>query len=133
MSLKGIAEKELQNQPFTAEEEQVLQEFGERLRYAGRLSASSAGTGGSSLTCITGVHDDPVGSETLEEAVGYPVTYHVIVPYQGGLYYTTGAGYSYYEFRQPLDDQLTGDAWRSMLEAGSAPFPPAWTVDFLAY
>ena len=129
--LKGAAEKELQGQPFDAEEAALLAQFGEGLRYAGLLPSSLKGGGGHGTACVTRAYDDAAGMETLQEAVGYPVACHVIVPYLGGQYYAAGACYSYYEFRQPLDDPLGPDAWRAMLRAGSEPLPPAWAGSFL--
>jgi hypothetical protein len=132
VSLKGIAEKELSNQPFSEEEAGVLREFGERLEYIDQVSGVGGDAGGSHFPLVTDVYGDLEALESLTEAVGNPVTYHVIVPYQGRLYYTVGAGFSYYEFRQPLDGRLTDEAWRAMLEAGQAPGPPPWTDTFLA-
>ena len=37
-----------------------------------------------------------------------------------------GATYAYYEFAQPVSDRLTDEAWRAMLDGGSAPDRAAW-------
>jgi len=39
---------------------------------------------------------------------------------------------SYYEFKQPISDRLTDEAWRAMLEQGNEPERPAWADSFLA-
>jgi hypothetical protein len=43
-----------------------------------------------------------------------------------------GAGpvFSYYEFKWPLANRLTDEAWFAMLENHQAPAPPAWTQSF---
>jgi hypothetical protein len=43
-----------------------------------------------------------------------------------------GGVFSYYEFVWPGADRLTDEAWRSMLDAGTAPAVPAWTASFRA-
>jgi len=39
--------------------------------------------------------------------------------------------FSYYEFPWPIDDRLTDEKWRGMLDDGTAPPPPEWTASFL--
>ncbi|MBN1933893.1 MAG: DUF3160 domain-containing protein, partial [Anaerolineae bacterium] len=38
--------------------------------------------------------------------------------------------FTYYEFKWPMSDRLTDEAWRAMLEAGQAPAQPAWTESY---
>jgi len=42
-----------------------------------------------------------------------------------------GAGpvFSYYEFKQPMENRLTDEVWREMLET-KAPSEPEWTKSF---
>lgn len=133
VDLKGIAEKELRNQAFSEDEAAVLSGIGQRLAYIDALTAAGTAQGGSTPPVAVDAYTDRKTLETLTEATGYPVLYHVIVPYQGGLYYTEGVGFSYYEFRRPSDESLSDEAWRDMLVSGRAPALPAWTGTFLAY
>ena len=45
-----------------------------------------------------------------------------------------GAGpvLSYYEFKHPIEDRLTDEKWRQMLEQGDAPDRPDWISSFYA-
>ncbi len=133
VELKGIAETELRNQAFSEQEAAVLSGCGQRLAYIDGLSGTGNAEAGLTSPQAVDAYTGPETLEMLTQATGYPVIYHVIVPYQGGLYYTEGAGFSYYEFRRPSDDKLDDQAWRDMLVTGQAPAPPAWADTFLAY
>lgn len=68
----------------------------------------------------------------VEVATGYVDTILVLVPDDAGRFHVaTGGVYSYYEFRQPLSDRLTDEAWRAMLKAGEAPDRPSWMARIL--
>ena len=86
---------------------------------------------GSKTTMIADVHTDGNTRQALEEGVGY--IQHITVAYQlpdGRIAVGRGPVFSYYEFKQPLADRLTDEAWRQMLEYGQAPAPPEWTSSF---
>jgi len=71
--------------------------------------------------------------EALEEAVGWPMEVFAVVPVEGRPTLCRGFGYSYYEFRWPMNDRLTDEKWRAMLQEGRGqPRPrPAWTAAFV--
>lgn len=66
----------------------------------------------------------------LEEGVGYPVPILVVSPL-APYHLTFGAVYTYYEFSLPANERLTDEAWREMLESGSAPAMPDWTNSYI--
>ena len=66
-------------------------------------------------------------AEVLEEGVGDAFTIYVLVPSGAGLVLTQGAVFSYYEFKQPLSDRLTDEAWQAM---DPKPNRPVWTASF---
>jgi hypothetical protein len=37
---------------------------------------------------------------------------------------------SYYEFKQPINNRLTDEQWKQMLESGQTPPKPDWTNSF---
>jgi hypothetical protein len=81
---------------------------------------------------VADVATSPAG-EVLEEATGDVFEIYAVVPDgSGGLHIAKGAVFSYYEFPWPIDDRLTDEAWRAMLDEGDAPDRPAWTSDFIA-
>jgi hypothetical protein len=48
----------------------------------------------------------------------------------GDLQIAKGGVFSYYEFKWPMSDRLTDEAWQAMLDAGQAPEQPDWTSGF---
>jgi hypothetical protein len=67
-------------------------------------------------TLVADVHTDSNTGTVLEEAVGY--TDLLLLAYRVGdkVYAAAGPELSYYEFKQPLADRLTDEAWSTMLE-----------------
>jgi len=76
-------------------------------------------------TIVADVHTDSNSGQVLEEGVGY-VDLLVVAWKQGDeIYLAAGPELSYYEFKHPMDDRLTDEAWRDML-ASDPPPGPAW-------
>ena len=65
-------------------------------------------------TMVADVHTDLNTMKCLEEGVGYIDL--VIVAYEdnGNIYLSAGPIFSYYEFKQPIDDRLTDEKWEEM-------------------
>ena len=79
-------------------------------------------------TLVADVHTDTNTGQVLEEAVGY--VNFIIVAFKtpdGSLRAGAGPVFSYYEFKQPMSDRLTDEAWRELLASGHAPARPLWT------
>jgi len=127
--LRDIAVKELSNQPLTDEEYNFIRHFGSSLD---RLTAGTEQVA-SKTSLIADVHTDSNTRQVLEEAVGY--VDRITVAYQlpdGRIAAGQGPVFSYYEFKQPMADRLTDEAWREMLQQRQAPAPPEWTASFRA-
>jgi hypothetical protein len=58
---------------------------------------------------------NPNDAEVLEEAVGWPLLFTIVLPQAGGTTTYYGAAFSYYEFKQPMSDRLTDEAWQARL------------------
>jgi hypothetical protein len=43
-----------------------------------------------------------------------------------------GVAFTYYEFKWPMSDRLTDEAWQAKLKDGTAPALPSWTKSFTA-
>jgi len=83
------------------------------------------------MAVIADVHTDSNTDQCLEEGVGYPLEIFVIVNEGGTIRITRGAIFSYYEFKQPIAERLTDEAWREML-TGDAPLSmPEWVNSFM--
>lgn len=68
---------------------------------------------------------DGIGNNCLEEATGYLDNLVVIVNLKGDIRYFQGPIFSYYEFRHPVNERLTDDEWKTMLD-GTPPAQFDW-------
>jgi hypothetical protein len=135
LRLKSIAEKELSGASLADDDYAYIRNLGDRLEGLTTFTPEAAGDISSEadekMAVIADVHTDSNSLQVLEEAVGNPYHLFVIVPVDGIPTLMQGAAFSYYEFRQPMSDRLTDEAWQSMLASGKAPEPPEWTKSFL--
>ncbi len=135
LSLKEIAEKELNNTPLSDDDYNLIRTFGgqlehfwiEALRDEDIESRSQVWENPSAL--VADVATDPNG-KVLEEATGMVWSIYVIVPVDGELRIVRGGVYSYYEFPWPMNDRLTDTKWQEMLRSGQAPEPPGWIKSY---
>lgn len=68
----------------------------------------------------------------LEEGVGFADELYVAVELPNGdLTLMRGAVFSYYEFRQPINERLTDEEWQKMLQEERAPERPSWMQEVL--
>jgi hypothetical protein len=137
LQLKIISEKELSQQPLTDEEYELIRSFGGQLEHFWMEALSDEGVDHPSAVIenpaalIADVATDPNG-QVLEEGTGYVSNIYAVVPVDGTLRIAKGAVYSYYEFSWPLEDRLTDEKWKRMLESGSVPEQPFWTRVYTA-
>ncbi|MCK4639732.1 MAG: DUF3160 domain-containing protein, partial [Candidatus Marinimicrobia bacterium] len=135
LGLKGIAEKELTNQELLLEEYDLIWTIGERLEnlltFSEDLSGSITDETDEGMAIIADVHTDSNTESVLEEGVGYPFEVYVAVKVANEIVLTRGAGFSYYEFKHPMSDRLTDEAWQKMLTSENPPEIPQWTETFI--
>jgi hypothetical protein len=124
--LEEISTKELDGEELAAEDIELINDFGERLNDA----IEGVDEKSKKTTIVADVHTDSNSGMVLEEGVGY--TRLIAVAYDlpdGRILLAAGPVFSYYEFKQPMDDRLTDEAWRDML-ADSPPKDPEWTASY---
>ena len=81
-----------------------------------------------STVLVADVHTDTNTKQCLEEAVGYLDL--ILVAYKTKeIYIGAGATLSYYEFKQPMEQRLTDEEWKEILQ-NSPPQRPAWISSF---
>ncbi|MFH2025430.1 MAG: DUF3160 domain-containing protein [bacterium] len=135
LGLKGIAEKELTNQELLLVEYDLIWTIGERLEnlltFSEDLSGSICDETDEGMAIVADVHTDPNTKTVLEEGIGYPFEVYVAVKVRDTIVLTRGAGFSYYEFKHPMSDRLTDEAWQEMLTTENAPQIPQWTETFI--
>jgi len=136
MALKTISIKELQNQPLTDEEYELIRGFGGSLEHfwadALRDQPEALQTlNENPAAIVTDVATDPSSGRVLQEATGRVYPIFVVVPVDGKLRIARGGAFSYYEFAHPAADRLTDEKWRRMLDQEQAPARPDWTGAFI--
>ncbi len=68
-----------------------------------------------------------IEQKVVEEGVGYvDLIITAFSTPDGSIFLAAGPVLSYYEFKQPLDDRLTDEAWRDMLVSPDKPEKPLW-------
>lgn len=132
LTLKTISEKELRGESLSEGEYAVIRNIGDTLEYLVTFSAEVEGEitspADDRMAIIADVHTDPNTSQVLEEGVGDAFPIYVVVLINGQQVITVGGVFSYYEFKQPMDDRLTDELWQAM---EPKPARPAWTESFI--
>ncbi len=132
LALKTMAEKELRGETLSAEEYATLRRIGSTLEslttFSPVIQEEVASEADERMAIVADVHTDPNSGQVLEEGVGDAFTLYVLVPVEGQVWLMTGATFSYYEFKQPMADRLTDEAWQAM---DPKPDRPAWTQSFI--
>lgn len=127
--LLNISTLELEGKELKESDYEFIRNFGEHLDSI----ITGVNNQGKETTIIADVHTDTNTALVLEEAVGYVNL--IIVAYKtpdGKVIMGAGPVFSYYEFKQPMSDRLTDEAWKQLLEAGQEPSRPIWTESFIA-
>ena len=146
--LATIAEKELRQELPDEEEFNLIRAFGGNLENLTNLLTQQSEEDipdGDKPAIAVDVATDPNAGEVLELALGQPDEIWVIVPVDGGLRLAFGAVYNFYQFRQPQNERLTDEEWRSRIGAEPQfddegywlepnpdliPEKPSWTQDY---
>jgi hypothetical protein len=125
--LLELSLKELRNEALTSEDYAYIREIGGALEQT-VLGVRDAGV---KTTLIADVHTDANSQKVLEEGVGYVDLLAAVIPQPDGtLSLALGPVLSYYEFKWPMGDRLTDEAWRAKLASAPPPRPP-WTASFV--
>jgi len=127
--LQKISELELKNQELSEDDYRFIKYFGDEISSA----VTSVDVTGLQTTLVADVHtySDGLNNLALEEGVGY--LKKLIVSYElpdGRTLVGAGPILSYYEFKQPMNNRLTDEAWRKMLLSKEVPQQPVWTQSF---
>jgi len=128
--LIDISRDELENKELDEADYQFIRDFGQELDSI----VAGVEAEGKETTLVADVHTDTnPPMEVLEEGVGYVDL--ILVAYKvpdGRIIIGAGPTLSYYEFKHPISERLTDEAWRAMLEQGNEPDRPTWASSFLA-
>jgi len=132
-----ISDKELAGALLTEEEykliEGIAHRFGALLRFPHYWDVTERfqAEADKEMPVVADVFTNVDAGEVLEEAVGHPFTIVAVCPVAGQPTVCRGITYSYYEFRRPMNQRLTDEEWRKLLDQPTAPSRPAWTQAFV--
>lgn len=119
-SLQTISEKELREETLTDEEYELIRTYGGQLEHFWQ-EATKDDAENEFFTAddfpaaiVADIATDPNGS-CLEVGTGNPARIVVVVRVDGVLKLAQGSIYSFYQFKQPIDDRLTDTKWRQMM------------------
>jgi hypothetical protein len=120
--LMKMSKAELENKELTEDDYEFIRNFGEN------LDSVVAGVDfrDQYTTIVADVHTDCNTGMVLEEGVGHVNL--ILVAYtvpDGRTIVGAGPVLSYYEFKHPMDDRLTDEMWREMLQS-NPPERPEW-------
>jgi hypothetical protein len=136
LKLKDISEKELTGKVLADDEYDYIKYFGGKLEdivtFPPEVASSIESDTDKSMAVVADVHTDANTGQVLEEGVGNPYHLFVLVPVEGKMTLCRGAAFAYYEFKWPMADRLTDEAWQAKLKDGTAPALPSWTKSFTA-
>lgn len=118
-----IANKELVNQEFSEDDRWYIGRFAEVLEAA----VTGVDEQGIKTTLVADVHTHTAENKVVEEGVGYVDLIIVACGMSdGSIVLAAGPVFSYYEFKHPMSDRLTDEAWRVMLASPAKPERPKW-------
>jgi len=124
--LVELSMKELGNEELSQEDYDFIRDFGEELEDI----IEGVDDRAKKTTLVADVHTDQNTRQVMEEGVGYVRL--VVVAYKvpdGRVLVGAGPVMSYYEFKQPMAERLTDEAWREML-GSDPPENPEWIPNF---
>jgi hypothetical protein len=128
--LVNISTDELEGTELGESDYSFIRNFGDQLDKV----ITGVNDKGKETTMVADVHTDTnEPQQVLEEGVGYVDL--AVVAYKvpdGRIIIGAGPVFSYYEFKQPMNDRLTDEQWKEMLQQGQAPSRPSWTASFIA-
>ena len=122
-STLGIAEKQLINEAISEADALFIKDL------ANQLQGAVVGINdvGLKTSIVADVHTHPLEEMVVEEGTGKVDLIVVACPTpDGSVFLAVGPVLSYYEFKHPMNDRMTDEAWRGMLESDQRPEPPKW-------
>jgi hypothetical protein len=124
-----IVAKQLTNEPLSSEDHAFIKALPKT------FDSIIAGTEDIALktTLVADVHTYALESTVVEEAVGKVDLMVVACPNpDGSIFLAAGPVLSYYEFKHPMSDRLTDEAWRELLDSSDKPERPEWYAPLMA-
>jgi hypothetical protein len=137
LKLKNISEQELNNQTLSQQDYDFIRAYGGNIEHMWLETNKDRGIESVSqlfeepAALVADVASDPAG-QVLEEGIGRIYEIYAVVPIDGKLRIVKGGVFSYYEFPWNINDRLTDEKWRQMVDEQKVPALPEWTSLFIA-
>ena len=132
LALTAISEKELRGEGLTEEEYTTIRTIGDTLEglttFSEKVKDEITSQADERMALVADVHTDLNSNQVLEEGVGDAFPIYVVVLVEGQQVVTMGGVFSYYEFKWPIADRLTDEAWQAL---SPRPDRPGWTGSFI--
>jgi hypothetical protein len=134
-SLEAISKKELAGSSLSYEEYALIDNAGDTLfgflkfPHYRDLTEEFRDKMDNTMPLVADVFTDTNSGQVLEEAIGHPAEIFVIAPVDGKNKVCMGVVYSHYEFKQPMNDRLTDEKWRGIIQENKLPDPEKWLND----
>jgi hypothetical protein len=129
-TLIDISERELANEPLTSEDFEFIGNIAQILE--GTITGSD--DEGVSPILVADVHTHTYEEKVVEEGVGYIDLIFVATQYSNGaIVLSVGPVFSYYEFKHSMQDRLTDESWREMLDSPTPPEKQSWYKTIIGY
>ncbi|HDI86181.1 MAG TPA: DUF3160 domain-containing protein, partial [Candidatus Korarchaeota archaeon] len=122
-----LSNKELSGEALSKEDVRYISQIGETLD--GLLEGLSDRS--KTTVVVADVHTDLNQGLVLEEGVGKLDLIVVVFPSPSGNYVAVGPVLTYYEFKHPMSDRLTDEAWEALLSR-SPPERQPWILELYA-
>jgi len=133
-TLVTLSIKELENDPLTEDDINYINTVAQYIEDVASYPNPDdpyASEADGRMAIIADVHTDPNTGQVLEVGTGNPFSIYVVVQdHNGKIRLTKGATFSYYEFKHPMNDRLTDEAWHTMLDTNT-PNLPEWITNSL--
>ena len=128
LQILDIVAKQLTNESLSSEDHKFFIELPSMLDSVVRKTPAQ----GLSMALVADVHTHSVEAKVVEEAVGRVDLIVVACPMpEGKAFLAVGPVSSYYEFKHPMSDRLTDEAWRKLLDSPRRPVCPKWYVPLM--
>ena len=123
--LAGISLKELEGESLDKSDMDFIAGFGKTLKNV----LDGVDRDSQKTTMVADVHTDTNSGMVLEQGCGYVELIVTAWKYEDAVWLAAGPEMSYYEFKQPMENRLTDEAWREILKLQKPDAPP-WTASY---
>ena len=129
--LARISREELAGKELAQEDYEFIRDFSTSIAFTLRPEAGQLDPRALRTDIVADVHTDGNTKQCLQVATG-KLRLMAVAFYnpEGELLAGLGPVMTFYEFRHPMNDRLTDEAWQQMLGTETAPADPEWVRNF---